>query len=127
VSRRLGVRIALAGALLLTIAVGAAAFPSDAETIRELQARVATLEEEVEAARDEAWAATRQAERARSAIAERSSVAGGLAMLFGGFCALWAQNTGRNPWLWFFLGLFLSVVAMVLVLYRNRPSARSAA
>ena len=88
---------------------------------------MATLEEEVEAARDESWAATRQAEKARSAIAERSSVAGGLAMLFGGFCALWAQNTGRNPWLWFILGLFLSVVAMVLVLYRNRPSARTSA
>ena len=24
--------------------------------------------------------------------------------LFGAFCALWAQNTGRSAWLWFFLG-----------------------
>ncbi|MFO7905509.1 MAG: hypothetical protein R6U98_22790, partial [Pirellulaceae bacterium] len=25
---------------------------------------------------------------------------------FAVFCAWWAQHTDRNPWLWFFLGLF---------------------
>jgi len=35
------------------------------------------------------------------------------------FCALWAQNTGRNAWLWFFFGLFLSVIAVFVLLYKN--------
>lgn len=40
-------------------------------------------------------------------------------MLFGAFCALWAQNTGRNPWLWFFAGLIFSVIAVVVLLTKN--------
>jgi len=39
--------------------------------------------------------------------------------LFGGFCALWAQNTGRNPWNWFFLGLIFSVLAIIGLLVTN--------
>ena len=35
------------------------------------------------------------------------------------FCALWAQNTGRNPWLWFFLGIFFSVVTVLVMLRKN--------
>jgi hypothetical protein len=33
--------------------------------------------------------------------------------------ALWAQNTGRNAWLWFFLGLFFSVIVIFVMLYKN--------
>jgi hypothetical protein len=39
--------------------------------------------------------------------------------LFGCFCALWAQNRGSNPWVWFFLGLIFSVVTVVFVLIQN--------
>ncbi|TMI62501.1 MAG: hypothetical protein E6H07_13865 [Bacteroidetes bacterium] len=39
--------------------------------------------------------------------------------LFGCFCALWAQNRGNNPWVWFFLGLFFSVITVVFVLIQN--------
>lgn len=39
--------------------------------------------------------------------------------LFGAFCALWAQNTGRNAWLWFFLGLLFSVIAIFFLLTKN--------
>jgi len=39
--------------------------------------------------------------------------------LFGAFCALWAQNTGRNPWLWFFLGLVFSVITVLVLLSKN--------
>lgn len=36
--------------------------------------------------------------------------------LFGIFCAYWAQTTGRNAWLWFFLGLFFaSITGLVLL------------
>ena len=39
--------------------------------------------------------------------------------LIGAFCALWAQNTGRNAWLWFFLGLFFSVITVIALLIKN--------
>ena len=45
--------------------------------------------------------------------------AGAMAYLFGAFCALWAQNTRRSAWLWFFLGLFFSVFAVIVLLVKN--------
>jgi hypothetical protein len=42
-----------------------------------------------------------------------------VSFLFGAFCALWAMNTGRNSWLWFFLGLIFSVIAVLVLLYKN--------
>jgi len=34
---------------------------------------------------------------------QTGAAAGAVSFLFGAFCALWAQNTNRNAWLWFFL------------------------
>ena len=47
------------------------------------------------------------------------SGAGGAAFLFGAFCALWAQNTNRNAWLWFVMGLLFNVVTAVVLLVKN--------
>jgi len=44
---------------------------------------------------------------------------GAAMFLFGAFCALWAQNTNRNAWLWFFLGLFFSVITVLVLLAKN--------
>lgn len=57
----------------------------------------------------------------------RKEAAGGcgLAFLFGAFCALWAQTTGRNPWLWFFLGLFFSVITVIVLLYKNAQDIKA--
>ena len=44
--------------------------------------------------------------------------------MFGVFCALWAQNTRRNPWLWFFLGLFFNVLTVLVLLYKNAKDKR---
>ena len=44
---------------------------------------------------------------------------GAVLFLFGAFCALWAQNTGRNAWAWFFLGLFFSVITVLVLLSKN--------
>ena len=56
---------------------------------------------------------------------------GGIALfLFGAFCALWAQNTGRSAWLWFFLGVLFSVITVIVLLVKNsndRSRARAAA
>jgi hypothetical protein len=40
-------------------------------------------------------------------------------VLFGGFCARWAQDTGRSAWTWFFLGLVFNVFAMIALLIKN--------
>lgn len=49
----------------------------------------------------------------------------GLALvLFGAFCALWAQNTGRSAWLWFFLGLFFSFITVFVLLWKNSNDRR---
>jgi multisubunit Na+/H+ antiporter MnhG subunit len=54
-------------------------------------------------------------EHARS----QAAGAGALAMLFGAFCALWAQNTRRNALLWFVLGAIFSVITVLVLLYKN--------
>jgi hypothetical protein len=43
----------------------------------------------------------------------------GVAILYAVFCAMWAQNSGRNAWLWFFLGLFFNVITVFVLLYKN--------
>jgi len=49
---------------------------------------------------------------------------GAVVFLFGAFCALWAQNTGRSAWLWFFLGLIFSVLAVLVLLFKNAEDNR---
>jgi hypothetical protein len=41
-------------------------------------------------------------------------------LLYAGFCALWARNSGRGPVAWFFLGLVFNVVAMGFLLFYNK-------
>lgn len=75
--------------------------------IRDLEAKVAQLE----------TAAARPA----PTPSNKSDVpgAGAVLFLFGAFCALWAQNTRRNPWLWFFLGMFFHVITVLFLLAKN--------
>ena len=56
--------------------------------------------------------------RIESTIDDLAS-AGFVIFLFGAFCALWAQNSGRNAWLWFFLGAFFSIVTVLVLLSKN--------
>lgn len=50
----------------------------------------------------------------------RGGQAAGVAVFVcAAFCALWAQQTGRNAWLWFFLGLLFSVITLLVLLYKN--------
>ena len=46
--------------------------------------------------------------------------------LFAAFCALWAQNTDRNAWLWFFLGWIFHVVTVGVLLAKNSDDRRAA-
>ena len=53
-----------------------------------------------------------------------SSGSGLVLILFGVFCALWAQNTNRSPWLWFFLGFFFNVITVIFLLIKNSDDLR---
>jgi Flp pilus assembly protein TadB len=56
----------------------------------------------------------------------RREAGGAVLFLFGAFCALWAQNTNRNPWLWFFLGLIFNVISVLVLLAKNSDDRRQA-
>lgn len=40
-------------------------------------------------------------------------------ILFGIFCAHWAQNTNRSAWAWFFLGALFGPFAGIALLQKN--------
>jgi hypothetical protein len=63
----------------------------------------------------------------RAPVTEVHRDVGGAAFfLFGAFCALWAQNTNRNPWLWFILGLFFNVITVLVLLVKNSDDRKLA-
>ena len=84
-----------------------------AQTIREIESRLTALERRIDQ------------------NSRRTTQAGlfSLMVLCGAFCALWAQNTGRNPWLWFVCGLLMTYLAVIAVLVWNaddrKPKAHS--
>jgi len=45
--------------------------------------------------------------------------------LFGIYCATWAKNSNRNPWLWFFFALFLAPIAGIVLAAKNRDDAKA--
>jgi hypothetical protein len=47
--------------------------------------------------------------------------------LFGAFSALWAQNSGREPAGWFFLGMVFSLITVLVILVKNRADLDLAA
>jgi hypothetical protein len=63
----------------------------------------------------------------RQEVANRGDEAAGVVLfLFGVFCALWAQNTDRNPWLWFFMGLLFNIITVLVLLAKNADDKRTA-
>ena len=69
-------------------------------------------------------------ERRLARVENRSDgnqAAGVAVFVCAAFCALWAQQTGRNAWLWFFLGLLFSVITLLALLYKNANDRKSKA
>ncbi len=62
--------------------------------------------------------------RIESTIDDLAS-AGFVIFLFGAFCALWAQNSGRNAWLWFFLGAFFNFITVLVLLSKNSADRKA--
>lgn len=87
---------------------------------QDLTPRIGALEQQVKALQS-------QVDR----LGHRASQ-GAVLFLYGVFCALWAQNTGRNATGWFFLGLFFNFITVLVLLYKNaedrkRPTAATTA
>ena len=57
-------------------------------------------------------------------IREETGGAAIVLFFFAVFCALWAQNTDRNPWQWFFLGLFFHIITAFFLLSKNAADKR---
>ena len=85
--------------------------------VRKLEKQVQELQTQIDAL---------QADAARNRNNYNTASGGAVAFLTGAFCALWAQNTRRNPWLWFFFGLFCSCVPLLILLYMNATDAKDA-
>ena len=84
--------------LVCTLLLSGPAFAqSEPQRVTQLEHRVSTLEQKIRQVGDQ----------------------GLVLFLFGAFCALWAQNSGRSGWLWFFLGLLFSVITVLVLLAKN--------
>lgn len=77
-----------------------------------------TLEEKLEAQSEEIKYLNTQLNNEAHELREKVEDYAPMSLVLILFGALWAQNTGRNPWLWFFGGALFNFIA-VLILLRN--------
>ena len=71
------------------------------------------------------WAQSNLEMRVQELERRHSSMnSGAVVFLFGAFCALWAQNTGRSAWLWFFAGAAFNFLAVLVLLSKNSDDRR---
>lgn len=100
--------------LLMLVLAASLTFPAAALAQTDA-ARLADLEERVS-----------RLERSSPIVHSDQSV--GVALFVcAAFCALWAQQTRRSPWLWFFLGLFFHVITLLVLLAKNSNDRRDRA
>ena len=111
-------RVPVVGLLLLAFVGTAMAQPAADVRINEAQ-RIANEAEQQAGKTERRVDELEQRVNIAQHDARDAAAAGGAGFLFGAFCALWAQNTGRNAWLWFFLGLIFSVFTVLVLLYKN--------
>jgi hypothetical protein len=98
--------------LFLGVVQFASAQHSDAAQIGVVEAQVAQLRSEVNAFEN-------NVQSIQASVRNEAAGSGVAVFLFGVVCALWAQNSGRNPWLWFFLGLCFNVITGLVLLSKN--------
>lgn len=91
------------------------------QQIDQLERKIRKLESDIGSLKIE----NQQLEQTQRQILDDSGGIGVVLFLFAVFCALWAQNTKRNAWLWFFLGLFFHVIAVLVLLHKNSKDLRN--
>ncbi len=94
--------------LLITSLMNLSQAVPEAEEIQRLETKISKLEGEIRSLKSDTRSLKNQVDDV-----------GVILVFFAFFCALWAQNTGRNPWLWFFLGLFFHIITGFVLLYKN--------
>ena len=92
----------------------------NAQVVERLEEKIRRLESDVRRLKSE----NREIERTQRKLLRDSG--GVVVFLFGVFCALWAQNTGRNAWLWFFMGVFFNIITVLVLLSKNADDRRIA-
>lgn len=103
--------------ILIFLAIVGNAQGNESDQLREIERRVDDLQREVDSVNLKLTSVEWQIQHLLNSINDSST--GVSLILFGAFCALWAQNTDRNPWLWFFMGLLFSVVTVIVLLVKN--------
>lgn len=104
--------IVLLGMLPVSNVMGQQGEKGKDPALTELEIKVAHLEWKLE-----------QVERNTSDISKKTkdyAPIGLVLFLFGGFCALWAQNTGHNAWAWFLWGVLFSFITVLAILTGRR-------
>lgn len=122
-------KLAIASLTLLASSSGWAAQESDGEVAamkarltsiereaRELESRINKLE-----GNDRLVSGSINGQKYSFSIPSTAS----LGLVIGCFCALWAQNTKRNAWLWFFMGGCFAPIALLVLLVKNAELRRA--
>lgn len=105
---------------LVLAALPAAAQQPEEARLDSLSQRVANVESDAESAASDVRSLENDVRELKDYAAQDNGYGGFiLLVLVGVFCALWAQNTGRNPWLWFFLGVFFHWITLLVLLAKN--------
>jgi TolA-binding protein len=101
------------------------------KTVNQTQSEIQQLRDDVESLRsensqlrNEVSQLSSNVNRFQSTLADKADT-GLILSFFGVFCALWAQNTRRNPWLWFFLGIFFHFLTGLVLLSKNATDFNS--
>jgi hypothetical protein len=107
-------------ALIMLISVtGSLAAQADAERrLADLERRLNNTDNQVKNLGAQVNNVAAQASKSERQASDAAPF-GFVAFLYGVFCALWAQNSGRSAWLWFFLGLFFSIFTVIVLLAKN--------
>ena len=101
------------------------------KTVNQTQSEIQQLRDDVESLRSEnsqlrteVSQLSSKVDSFQSTLANKADT-GLMLFFFGVFCALWAQNTQRNPWLWFFLGFFFNFLTGLVLLSKNATALKS--
>ena len=106
--------------LLMPVAMGVGEVPPGQQE----PAESISVEAQIEALQNEVRDLDRRVDRLSSDLDDAADL-GLVLFLFGAFCALWAKNTGRGPWLWFFMGVFFNFVTVLVLLSKNADDQRA--
>ena len=111
----------------MSVCLPSPALSDDGDQEEYLSAKTEKLESEMLQLRAEIQEHGHRIRELDSALedAQRAGFGALVSILFGAFCALWAQNTGRSAWGWFFLGLLFSVITVVVLLVKNSSDRKA--